>query len=253
MYERTPIKSHYMAIMDTNDIIKATQSTQRLIQDEHYYKYIFKKTERIVSVVFYITQSIDEKDKHHGQITDIEDTARRLHDSTIASLNVRAHVAEDSVQAVTHALVALESKLRVAQVMGVIAPEVLQVIDNEIDSVLRTLARYSNEDTLLAERDTAPTPSLRSTRRPSTPPATPRVATPTTNPSTSTPSASDTNTRRARIMTIIEAKGEVTIKDITDIITDVSEKTIQRELNAMIEDNLIKRIGERRWSKYRLM
>lgn len=234
--------------MDTRDLIKATQSTQKLIQDEHYYKYVFKKTERIVSVVFYITQSIQEKDKFARVITDIEDTARHVHDVVLQSLNVRSHVAEESVQEVTHALVSLESKLRVAQAMGVIAAEVLQVIDNEMDSVMRALTKYSHEDQLLAEREAAPAPAPKPPRR--VPPRSPASTNHT--PATSASSSSDPSSRRARILTIIEAKGEVSIKDITDIITDVSEKTIQRELNAMIEDNQIKRIGERRWSKYTL-
>ncbi|MAZ29704.1 hypothetical protein CL655_00255 [bacterium] len=234
--------------MDTRDLIKATQSTQRLIQDENYYKYIFKKTERVVSVVFYITQSVQEKDRYERQITDIEDSARALHDVVLQSLNVRAHVAEESVQDVTHALITLESKLRVAQAMGVIAGEVLQVIDNEIDSVLRALARYSHEDQLLAERSPTPIAPPKPARRQA--PVSPQATTqPTGVAASNTPDASN---RRARILTIIEAKGEVSIKDITDIISDVSEKTIQRELNAMIENNQIKRIGERRWSKYTL-
>ena len=43
---------------------------------------------------------------------------------------------------------------------------------------------------------------------------------------------------------------EASIKDISEIISDVSEKTVQRELNAMIDENIVKRQGERRWSKY---
>lgn len=235
--------------MDTRDLIKATQSTQKLIQDESYYKYIFKKTERIVSVVFYITQSIQEKDRYQRQIIDIEDTAKRLHDAVLASLSVRAHVAEETVQTVTHALIVLVSKLRVAQAMGVITTEVLQVIDNEVDSVLRALTKYSHEDQLFAE-PSAPTPMpVRTSRRPSSVASTPAASVPS-SAATTAASTGDQANRRARILTIIEAKGEVSIKDITDIITDVSEKTIQRELNAMIEDNQIKRIGERRWSKY---
>ncbi|MCA9366403.1 hypothetical protein KC722_02375, partial [Candidatus Kaiserbacteria bacterium] len=58
--------------------------------------------------------------------------------------------------------------------------------------------------------------------------------------------------RRERINTVLEAKGQANIKDIAAIITDCSEKTIQRELNAMIEDNVVKRHGERRWSTYSL-
>jgi predicted HTH transcriptional regulator len=150
------------------------------------------------------------------------------------------------VQGVTHALIVLESKLRVAQAMGVITSEVLQVIDNEIDSVLRALAKYSHEDQLLAERN-APAPApVKPARRAPAPPPQPVSS----SAGIAAASSSDQASRRARILTIIEAKGEVSIKDITDIITDVSEKTIQRELNAMIEDNQIKRIGERRWSRY---
>lgn len=240
--------------MDTQDLIKATQSTQKLIQDDTYYKYIFKKTERIVSVVFYITQSIQEKDKYVRHVRDIEDSAQGLHNAVLGSLNVRAHVAEESVQDVTHALVMLESKLRVAQAMGLVTTEVLQVIDNEMDSVLRALARYSNEEQLLANRTPAPTPvAVPAHKRPTArSAASSSGSSSAATASATTASNSDTSTRRARILTIVEAKGEVSIKDITDIITDVSEKTIQRELNAMIEDNQIKRIGERRWSKYTL-
>jgi hypothetical protein len=234
--------------MDTKSLVKATQSTQRLIQDDNYYKYVFKKTERIVSVVFYITQSIPEKDTSKAFITDIEDSARQLHNTVINSLNVRAHVAEEVVFEVTHSLVALMSKLQVATAMGVLTREVVSVVDNEIDSVLRALARYSHEDQLLAEPSPTPAPAPRPTRRAAPTPVTPSpVSAPTARAE-----QSDGGTRRARILTIIEAKGEVSIKDITDIITDVSEKTIQRELNAMIEDNQVKRIGERRWSKYTL-
>lgn len=232
--------------MDTNDIVKATQSTQRLIQDGNYYKFIFKKTERIVSVVFYITQALDQTDKNKEQIDDLETTARSLHDVVLSSLHARAHVAEEIIQQTTHELVRLESKLRVAQVMGLIATEVLGVVCNEIDSVLRGLSKYSNEESLLAKEQeaiaTAPKRAVSPTRSTPLSPAGTLSTAPPVNP--------QVETRRTRILTVVEAKGEVSIKDITDIISDVSEKTIQRELNAMIEDNLIKRVGERRWSKY---
>ena len=56
--------------------------------------------------------------------------------------------------------------------------------------------------------------------------------------------------RGARIKTVLEAVPEATIKDIAEVITDVSEKTIQRELNSLIEKGQVVREGERRWSKY---
>lgn len=56
--------------------------------------------------------------------------------------------------------------------------------------------------------------------------------------------------RRDEIVKITKEKGTVTIKDITDQIKDCSEKTIQRELIAMVDQGLLKKTGERRWSRY---
>jgi hypothetical protein len=60
----------------------------------------------------------------------------------------------------------------------------------------------------------------------------------------------DKGQRRERILKIIRNKGAVTIKDITDQIKDCSEKTIQRELTFMVISGLLKKTGERRWSRY---
>jgi hypothetical protein len=44
----------------------------------------------------------------------------------------------------------------------------------------------------------------------------------------------------------------VSIKDISVQMTDCSEKTIQRELNSLVAKNQVIKIGEKRWSRYRL-
>lgn len=58
--------------------------------------------------------------------------------------------------------------------------------------------------------------------------------------------------RRNTILKIIKDKKEVTIKDISILIADVSEKTIQRELITLVSEGVLKKIGEKRWSKYML-
>jgi hypothetical protein len=60
------------------------------------------------------------------------------------------------------------------------------------------------------------------------------------------------NKRRDSIMNLLQDKPELSIKDITTVITDCSEKTIQRELVAMVNEGILKKEGERRWSKYSL-
>jgi len=58
--------------------------------------------------------------------------------------------------------------------------------------------------------------------------------------------------RQSIIINLIRKKKEVTIKDIAEVIRDCSEKTIQRELIALIDAGVLKKVGERRWSKYSL-
>lgn len=56
--------------------------------------------------------------------------------------------------------------------------------------------------------------------------------------------------RRDQILALFVRGVDVSIKDIASRIKGCSEKTIQRELNALVFDNIIERIGEKRWSRY---
>lgn len=56
--------------------------------------------------------------------------------------------------------------------------------------------------------------------------------------------------RREQILGLFIQGVDVSIKDIAQRIKGCSEKTIQRELNALLFDGLIERIGEKRWSRY---
>ncbi|MDE2213481.1 MAG: hypothetical protein KGJ34_03085 [Patescibacteria group bacterium] len=56
--------------------------------------------------------------------------------------------------------------------------------------------------------------------------------------------------RLAAILRVIIENKKVSIKDISKIIKDCSEKTIQRELNVLIDQGYIRKEGERRWSVY---
>lgn len=58
--------------------------------------------------------------------------------------------------------------------------------------------------------------------------------------------------RRDFILSVIAKKGEVTIKDISSVFKGCSEKTIQRELITLMDEGLVSKVGERRWSRYSL-
>ena len=59
--------------------------------------------------------------------------------------------------------------------------------------------------------------------------------------------------RQSIIVNLLKKKKDLTIKDIAQVIRDCSEKTIQRELIALIDAGVLKKTGERRWSRYSLV
>jgi hypothetical protein len=58
---------------------------------------------------------------------------------------------------------------------------------------------------------------------------------------------------KGQILDIIKDMGEVTIKDIASRIIKCSEKTLQRYLQDLMNENKIVKVGVKRWSKYRLV
>ena len=69
------------------------------------------------------------------------------------------------------------------------------------------------------------------------------------------PSQAKKDEKKARRLRVLEhlSKTELkTIKDVSKFFTDCSEKTIQRELNDLVEEKIIVRVGDRRWSTYKL-
>jgi hypothetical protein len=58
--------------------------------------------------------------------------------------------------------------------------------------------------------------------------------------------------RRNAILRLFKKNKELTIKDISFKVSGCSEKTIQRELLALVAERVLNKKGERRWSKYYL-
>lgn len=56
--------------------------------------------------------------------------------------------------------------------------------------------------------------------------------------------------RHARILKLIKDKREIAIKDIMEHFPELSEKTIQRDLISFTESGVLKKTGDRRWSRY---
>ncbi|KKT45148.1 MAG: hypothetical protein UW34_C0004G0011 [Parcubacteria group bacterium GW2011_GWA2_44_15] len=59
--------------------------------------------------------------------------------------------------------------------------------------------------------------------------------------------------RQSVIIEMLKSKNSLTIKDFGSVINDCSDKTIQRELLKLVKFGVLKKDGERRWSRYSLL
>lgn len=66
----------------------------------------------------------------------------------------------------------------------------------------------------------------------------------------SIPKKESISQRQALIIKEIRSKDHLTIRDLIGKIEGCSEKTIQRELLSLVETGILKKEGERRWSRY---
>ncbi len=251
--------------MDNNLETKHHIKVSKLASNNDYYNNVFKKTENIVSVIFYILSDTPQSDRYISEYALIKDSAIACHAAALATLRVTASQASPALEALQVNLVALSSVLGIGAATGYLAPEVHTLVHTELDVIQRYLKNHyldtsgvtlSQGSFSLASTTTMSSPHRASPRStPSTavirPARTLRPKIPAGDISTDAYLVySQLNDRAERIKTVLDAKPEATIKDIAEVITDVSEKTIQRELNSLIEKGQVIRQGERRWSRY---
>lgn len=229
--------------MEKTETIKKTNIRKTLSSDPYYFKYIFKKTEKIVCAVFYILHT-SQPESGDEIVRDTEASAKRLLEVSLMVLERTPEEAEGALLKIGHRLIELESKLRILNAARLLSNELMLVFQNEIDLLFRAINNYAPESvTNPFLREEAPLP-LREKQAQS-------VRNNQTAIKDTTGSISTKTDRRTRVLSILKEKGQASIKDVSDAITECSEKTIQRELNNLIKDGLAVREGERRWSVYR--
>jgi DNA-binding transcriptional ArsR family regulator len=241
--------------LEKDNNIKVT----RLANDSGYYNNVFKKTEKILSVILYIlSETKDTKNNEMLSLT-IKDKTLKAHEVSLETLTAQGHEESEAIAKFQHTIVSLDSTLRLARVANLIPEDLHTIVADQLDTVLRYvnhhyLAKQGISVGELLDDETSgsakkPTKSAVSTTRPTNRQR--RVNIPAGDISTDAYLVYSQMTDRAeRIKTVLEAKPQATIKDIAEVITDVSEKTIQRELNSLIEKGQVTREGERRWSRY---
>ena len=225
--------------------------------------YIYKKAERLAKAIHLIAPAF-------RQSPSLQERVNRV---SVALVDAAILPPGDSRDALSRELLALSSVLSIARSSGMLSPMNADLIGKEAHLLLEEVAGYEEprvslpESVSLAELARVAAPSYSTARTPAAPHAENRPKEARDSSRTKGQSkgqvkdkaqdgavsgAPKKNDRRDAILSVLGSKGPSYIKDISMVIRDVSEKTIQRELQTLVSEGLVERTGERRWTTYEL-
>lgn len=209
--------------------------------------YIYKKVERLARAIHLINPAF-------GQSGALKERAELV---AVALVDAAVLPPREARSALSRELLALSSLLSLARTSGTLSPMNADLIAREAHLLLEEVASYEEPRVALGE-----TPSLAEISKATPRKTMPRVllkprAGPAERASEDKGHLSDIpqikSSRREAVLDVLKSKGSAYIKDISGVIRDVSEKTIQRELQGLVTEGRVKKEGERRWTKYSLI
>lgn len=217
--------------------------------------YIYKKAERLAKAIHLVSPAFRTAPALRNRMDQI---AIGLVDAAI----LPPSAARDSM---SRELLALSSVLSIARTGGLLSSMNAELIAREAQQLLQEIATYEEPRLFLDDA-----PSLASLAKEAgverAHPQMPRASAHEQRVSSNASANSRPQTakghssigqikdkavaRREAIKSILSSKGPSYIKDISTMIRDVSEKTIQRELQALVDAGEVSKKGERRWTQY---
>ena len=238
--------------------------------------FIIKKTERIMYGVYMLSRFLPDDHELKSELKKTSNTALRQ-----VSQFVHVHTrTQDTCDAVHATLQYLSSLLTLSFIEGFVSQANIEIMKSELNYLHKHIEELStpshNQEEhlqLKSEQFVVHTNKKTIVKKQPTPPSMSFTGTPDklmsfikdraqteikSKPTKPAPrpqakkQSSSGDDREQRIIDVIRQKGDVSIKDISTVIFDVSEKTIQRTLQTLIDKRQIIKEGERRWARYKL-
>ncbi len=227
--------------------------------DNYACAHAYKKTEKILIALYLVTNSVPEKESARNIV---RDKAILILSDILQLRSGFKSTGPNKVGNVIASIYEVISLLDVLHVSGFVSDMNLMVLKSELSDLIiflrdatdtETSEKVMFNDEHFNTGDIKDTSSIKDIKRTS-------FNIKDINKgvrggrSVSTPAstARKHNERSATILKLVKDKKNVSVKDISVVITDCSEKTIQRELITLINENVLKKEGERRWSTYSL-
>ena len=217
------------------------------LKNEHH-SFVVEKTEKLASALYMVT----------GFIPGDDPLRTRLRVCAVDLVSATTGKGDDGVvdgNRFASQCLEIGTILKLAERAGFISSMNAGVLSDEYADLARFVKTHAEKIfgmgalyTPVDDNTSAPVAPKKtsSSRTSATPPSTNAKKTPSR-----TVSNKRQNTRRDAILRLLDKKDRISIKDAAASIKDCSEKTIQRELIALVEEGVLLKEGERRWSTYR--
>jgi hypothetical protein len=213
---------------------------------------LYSKSEKIVSALFLVSNTMTDAQELKTKIRNLGLELLSLCISIKDNTDLRRY---NLLKALEKSILELTSILNIASISGLISEMNASILKGEFEVFLKAVSEFSKSiesrkfsisKDFFEEVDMSQTPIKDEQIR--------HLSTHSSNvlKTSEKDKISRKNQRSRDILTVISKKGDVSIKDIVSIIKGCSEKTVQRELNTLIEKGQVKKAGERRWSRYSL-
>lgn len=244
----------------------------------HIYEFANKKTEKLVTALYMVTDCMDTDDALKGKLRQlgVELLSDMYRLANLSPMEKHVHIAT-SLSHVSEII----SFVEIARTIGFISDMNTSILNKEFQILIGELESHQSKDkhfTFTLDEQMFSFPeneeSVSKERGDNRPQSMIKDMTSLTDKRTSFNSMSfmnnsklssslgqvphtanrvlsvdDKKERTDRILVLLKGR-EVSIKDISNSFTSCSEKTIQRELNSLVAKGQIKKTGSKRWSKY---
>ncbi len=210
--------------------------------------FIYKKSERLAKAIHLIAPAFAESVSLRNRIDAI----------AIALVDAAVQPPVSARAALSRELLVLSSVLSIARTSGILSAMNVDLIAHESHMLLQEIAAYEEPRIFIDEAPTLSSVARQAGQKDRDSQHHTNVISQKKSAAISHPRATPeadkghVTDRREGVLSVIRNKGKASIKDISIIIRGVSEKTIQRELQALVEAGTVRKQGERRWSTYEL-
>ncbi|MBX4198504.1 hypothetical protein KW782_04205 [Candidatus Parcubacteria bacterium] len=229
-----------------------------VFRNDHVVYILFRRLENVAAAVFLVSQNVLDSETLKGSLRKL---SLDLISRTVSFISSSSS-GIDELRKLLSGVLELTSQLKISEWSGIISKMNADMLQKELrkaeDTIVQIISSYST--TLLIDPAIFKDIDLQAQHLRHIQPIAHRSPKTTPLPSSRGPVMENQeptgfikkNERRDVILKLLAEKNNLSIKDFAGVIKDYSEKTIQRELLALVEEGMVKKQGERRWSTYSL-